>query len=473
MSRSVFVMAILLCITLNSASALAAGSSPIPLATAAISTDPSLAEPAIEALRASGPTGLASLLKTYRRDVALAIEGKASDSAQWDRIHHAIDRVGAQKDCHVSRLYWFTDLDAALAEARKTGKPVLSLHLLGRLDEDLSCANSRFFRAILYANHSTSGYLREHFVLHWQSERPAPVITIDFGDGRKIERTITGNSIHYILNSNGRVVDALPGLYGPSTFVDRLEKAEKLCTALGTADDQRAASLIAAYHQNQLFERTAEWSATIDALRARGGVAIVDTPKTVALPSRSGEAQAEPSDAAVSLPALGVGHRPNAGQAAPLAITKRAIEIGMLEQLDLSTDPRFRSADDPIWTSIAAKPEWACSLDESSIRLIAAQNHFLPPATEQGNLVMEFRLSDMIWKLQTLVARDTVRNEFVLRQYIHQYFVSAGSNTSLASLDRWVYDNLFLTPASDPWLGLYDPTTFTGIDGAGIVESAK
>src|SRR5881296_3244015 len=94
----------------------------------------------------------------------------------------------------------------------------------GRLDEEFSCANSRFFRTALYANAELSQYLRDNYVLHWESVRPVPRITIDFGDGRKLERTITGNSIHYVLDSDGRPIDALPGLYGPKAFRQVLER---------------------------------------------------------------------------------------------------------------------------------------------------------------------------------------------------------------------------------------------------------
>jgi len=62
----------------------------------------------------------------------------------------------------------------------------LSLRLLGRLDEDLSCANSRFFRISLYLNTEVSKLLRDRFILYWQSVRPAPRVTIDFGGGRKL-----------------------------------------------------------------------------------------------------------------------------------------------------------------------------------------------------------------------------------------------------------------------------------------------
>ena len=91
--------------------------------------------------------------------------------------------------------------------------------MLGRLDDPLSCANSRFFRIALYADPRVSDRLRREFVLHWSEERAAPRIKIDYGDGRVIERTITGNSVHYALDAEGRPVDALPGLMSPAAFV--------------------------------------------------------------------------------------------------------------------------------------------------------------------------------------------------------------------------------------------------------------
>jgi hypothetical protein len=71
------------------------------------------------------------------------------------------------------------------------GKPILSLRLLGKLTDEFSCANSRFFRTVLYPNDEVSAVLRDRFVLHWRSVRPVPTVTIDFGDGRKLERTLT------------------------------------------------------------------------------------------------------------------------------------------------------------------------------------------------------------------------------------------------------------------------------------------
>jgi hypothetical protein len=131
----------------------------------------------------------------------------------------------------IAKLDWFTDLDAAIAVARRTRKPILSLRLLGRLDEELSCANSRFFRKSLYPDPEINRVLREQFVLHWESVRPVPIVTIDFGDGRRVVRTLTGNSAHLVLDSHGRAVDVLPGLFDRDTFLALLAQAARFAAA--------------------------------------------------------------------------------------------------------------------------------------------------------------------------------------------------------------------------------------------------
>ncbi len=94
-------------------------------------------------------------------------------------IHPHPTRVGlcTQRDCYASKLYWYTDLEQAKEKAKATGKPILSLRLLGKLDQDLSCANSRFFRVALYPNAEISKLLQDRYILHWKSVRPAPKVT--------------------------------------------------------------------------------------------------------------------------------------------------------------------------------------------------------------------------------------------------------------------------------------------------------
>jgi hypothetical protein len=143
----------------------------------------------------------------------------------------ALDRMCAQKDAHTSLLFWFTDLSEALAYARRAKKPIVSLRLLGRLDEELSCANSRFFRKALYPDPRINRVLRDEFVLHWQSVRPVPKVTIDFGAGRRVERTLTGNSAHLVLDWRGRPVDVLPGMFDRDTFRFLLDQARGFAEA--------------------------------------------------------------------------------------------------------------------------------------------------------------------------------------------------------------------------------------------------
>jgi len=152
-----------------------------------------------------------------------------------------IDREAGQIGAATSRLFWYTDLDAAKKAARDEHKPLLSLRLLGRLDEELSCANSRFFRKMLYSDPTIARLLRERFVLHWESLRPVPLLTIDFGDGRSIKRTITGNSIHYLVLPDGRLADALPGMIDANTFEREIKAFAALAEKPSITDQDLAA----------------------------------------------------------------------------------------------------------------------------------------------------------------------------------------------------------------------------------------
>ena len=113
--------------------------------------------------------------------------------------------------------------------------------MLGKLTDEFSCANSRFFRTALYANKEISDYLRDNFVLHWQSVRPVPRVTVDFGDGRKLERTITGNSAHYVLDAAGSADRRAAGALRAAGVPCMAGADEGVCRPVG-ADQQRRRS---------------------------------------------------------------------------------------------------------------------------------------------------------------------------------------------------------------------------------------
>lgn len=380
------------------------------LARAAIAEDAETAKGAIAKLRSAGPAGLAAMFAVYGDRLLQPMDQAASDGPQRPdlgerkRIRNAMDDIGAQRYCHASGLYWYTDFEQAQAAAHETGKPMLSLRLLGKLTDEYSCANSRFFRTTLYANREVSKYLKDHFILHWQSVRPAPQITIDFGDGRQIRSTVTGNSVHHVLAASGKPIDALPGLYGPAAFLEGLRRAESLHASLAGLQDEEANLAIRKHHQARQLAILAK--------------------------ARSDLKKIRPDDAASSL---------------------------------------NLQSDDSIWSELAQLHGDAV-LDAATVSLISEEN---PTAIQAGEVavtksVVETPLVRMLRSLRHSIALDTLRNEYVLHRDIHGWF-AAGEVTDLTRFNDRIYSDLFLTPSSDPWLGLISNDDYKALVNSGVV----
>ncbi len=96
-------------------------------------------------------------------------------------------------------------------------------------------------------------FVNNHFVACWQTVRPVPLVTIQFGDGRTLKRTLGGNTIMEVCLPDGRVVDSFPGVYVPEDFLaearQSLELLEKLAPTL-TADALEQE--VIAWHQARL-----------------------------------------------------------------------------------------------------------------------------------------------------------------------------------------------------------------------------
>lgn len=423
-----------------------AGSPASPLATYAanaVSANPSLAEPAILALRARGAEGLATLLDTHRTAID-AYRSGSTTPANWERLRTAIDRVAGQRDAYASELFWHTDLAAALAESRATGKPVLSLRLLGRLDEELSCANSRFFRTALYANAGVSARMRDGFVLHWSSERPVPRITIDFGDGRKIESTITGNSAHYVLDSKGRVVDVIPGLYGPAAFLSELETTGAQARRVMKLDGSAWQQAQMAYWHDRAVTAESEW----DAMATTAGAlpAIDPTPKPDPVPARRSGRRATKKPQSDDPPSATV--------AAVLVVGKRAVEAPIVREIDLAPLPDVSAAYDRTVSRMVPFVYDNCRLDAGGVAMLARH---VEPGSDLALVQRTFEVS---------IASDTVLNRYRIHPMILGVLMEmAGSD--FTAINRTIYDTVFQTPANDPWLGLKPVGVYTAIEPSG------
>ncbi len=116
-------------------------------------------------------------------------------------------------DVKIGAITWVAGLENAEKMAALQHRPILHFQLFGNLDEKYCCTNARTLRATVLSQADVQSYLASNFVTSWEMARPVPKVSIDFGDGKKVERTVKGNAVLYLCLPDGRVVDAWPGVY--------------------------------------------------------------------------------------------------------------------------------------------------------------------------------------------------------------------------------------------------------------------
>ena len=394
-------------------------------------------------------------------DVLFVRYDREPDGPAKDKLAARIDAVAHQKYATVSRLYWYTDLESAKIAARRQGRPILQLRMLGKLDEDLSCANSRLFRVTLYANQDVSRFLRERFILYWSSERPVPHVTIDYGDGRRLERTATGNSAHYILDENGNLLDVLPGLYAPTVFVRELERSLALAASVrGKSDDERA-KLLVDYHEQRVIAANRDWE---------GLAGMSWIPGTAQLLTETALAEAQLrtlAKVATELPVV----RFFAKGLAPEAVSEDQIEMwATAGQVlygigGLTNGPPRQTSRLALAMRRAQLPSPPPVLDEASRALVVRLHNEVPRELRAAGR----QLDAMVARLEQTIVADTALNQLRLRPQIEREIVRRGGRIDFATLNAWIYAEVFRTPRQDAWLGLLPRNVFTGVPGDGVV----
>jgi hypothetical protein len=98
-----------------------------------------------------------------------------------------------------------------------------------------------------------SAFVNANFVPAWQSARPVPRVTIDFGEGRVLKRTLTGNTILEVRLPDGRVVDAFPGVYTPEDLLPHLERSLALAERVIDLPASEAQAEIAQWHRSEFL----------------------------------------------------------------------------------------------------------------------------------------------------------------------------------------------------------------------------
>ncbi|MGA9773905.1 MAG: hypothetical protein WBV94_33045 [Blastocatellia bacterium] len=77
-------------------------------------------------------------------------------------------------------------------------------------------------------------------------------------------------------------------------------------------------------------------------------------------------------------------------------------------------------------------------------------------------------LARAVKNFERVIAEDTVRNEYRMHRQIHEWFVASVLTGDVDALNEKVYEELFLTPSSDRWLGLFPEESYTGIENDGV-----
>ena len=150
-------------------------------------------------------------------------------------------------------------------------------------------------------------------------------------------------------------------------------------------------------------------------------------------------------------------------EVAPRAMMKSITETSLLRNLsdDFSRYEPQVNLDD--WKKLSKLYAGTTRFDAASIAFIKRQNK------QTGLTDAEF--AGLLSKLTEYVALDTTRNDFLFHTQIYGWLNARRSKPlELENFNSRVYAELFKTPDSDKWLGLYETNVYTALDGGGIIK---
>jgi hypothetical protein len=249
--------------------------------------------------------------------------------------------------------------------------------------------------------------LNDAFVPCWESVRPVPQVTISFGDGRTLKRTLAGNTVISILLPDGHVVDAFPGVYTPAHL------AGEINTTLAFLKE-RAPSLkdgpppaeVLAWHRGQVAV-----AARSEALRTTMSKALVEAPLLNALGAQGGPVIVRVSPSRVLTDKTPI----------PVTNPKAALE------------------------ALSARLE-DTSKRAATVEQVKAQYAKLPP---EEQLTPE-QLGRKVVEL------DSTTNVRLVRPAVHLLFATYDRLPTARECRDAVFKQILHVPVDDPYLGLTD-----------------
>jgi hypothetical protein len=134
---------------------------------------------------------------------------------------------------------------------------------------------------VLFSSDKIAAFINTHFEPCWESVRPVPIVTIDFGNGTKLTRTLNGNIATYVCTPAGQVLDILPGVYTPDAYLRQLEQLALLSRFAQAPTPNDTARRLKEYHERQavLLEKNEPPAQLVES----AGPSILAAEKTVRL----------------------------------------------------------------------------------------------------------------------------------------------------------------------------------------------
>jgi len=221
------------------------------------------------------------------------------------------------------------------------------------------------------------------------------------------------------------------------------------------------AALLQAYHQSKANEALRQWDFDIQRLGEQRAELVSTRIKTAIQFAQLAGA-----------PAPAEGPAPKAAVAGRKAVGNFVAEAPVIRFATLGGAWIERGMDDDVWQSIANLHREDVKLDEASVAVVRSE---FPAAvamrTAESKRQQEDHVLRMVRSFEDSIALDTVRNEYLLHRKAHEKFAANDSvTTNYDSLNEWVYAELFLTPSSDPWLGLAPNDVYTALENDGRTE---
>jgi hypothetical protein len=285
---------------------------------------------------------------------------------------------------------------------------------------------------VLLSDPKVAEFIGKEFVPVWEEVRPVPQVTIDFGNGKKLQRTLGGNTVMYLCLPDGRVADVFPGVYTPDAFLPAAQASLAFMRTLqdGSPDGCRpgADAELREWHRKQIA-----LAATSEQRRITMSKAFVESPLLNAIagngpwgrrptlrtaPPGTTQQQALPATAEVTLVPVPGRMSVDASQ---FQDPKKALEI-------LS-----RLTDD-----VSKRP--------ASVEQLKARFAEVP----EGQRPTPERLGEMA------VQMDSQNNVRLVRPAVHLLFSTYERLPQPALCRDTVYRDILHAPLDDPYLGLAD-----------------